>query len=81
MTLDLQISLDGTITAIHSDDLMALAVELGTPTVRRASHVEPVGLQWGVWRADGADTGERFPKRGDALAWERANFWDLLKAG
>lgn len=81
MTLDIHISPDGTITAIHSDDLMPLAVELGTPTVRRASHVEPVGLQWGVWRADGADTGERFETRAEALAWERATFWSLLKAG
>ena len=44
---------DGTVRFIYSDDLRGL-LEVGTPSVTRASHVEPCALGWigGGWTAD-----------------------------
>lgn len=63
---------DGQIEFIHSDDLACL-LDLGTPTIRRASNVE-----WGGqgWSADLAPVGGPvlgpYRRRKDALAAEVA---------
>lgn len=45
MTSTLTIQPDGSITFIHSDDLTDV-LDLGAATIRRASHVEPIGKEW-----------------------------------
>ena len=47
--MNVNISPDGTIRFIYSDALQPM-LELGQPTVRRASHVEPTDT--GRWTAD-----------------------------
>ena len=47
--MNVNISPDGTIRFIYADDLQPM-LELGQPTVRRASHVEPT--EDGRWTAD-----------------------------
>lgn len=73
----IQISPDGTITALHADEVAPIVAAAGDATVARASHVEPDGLRWAVAHADGTDTGKRFDTRAEALAWERENWRDL----
>jgi hypothetical protein len=47
----------GAVAFIHSDEAMALAAGLaGTPSIRRASHVEPV-FGTTLWEADMAPSG------------------------
>lgn len=48
-TLELVIAADGAVTAIYADELLPVLQALGTPEIRRASHVEPWG---GGWTAD-----------------------------
>ena len=64
---------DGSSRFIWSDDLVGLASE-GTPSIRRASDVEPDDNGW--WWADMAKSGGGklgpYAKRGDALAAEVA---------
>ncbi|MCH8148981.1 MAG: hypothetical protein IH987_13545 [Planctomycetes bacterium] len=52
--MNVNISGDGTIQFIYSDALQPM-LELGKPTVRRASHVEPTDD--GRWTADLAPVG------------------------
>ncbi len=47
--MNINITADGELRFIYSDDLQPL-LELGTPQVRRASHVEPTDD--GQWTAD-----------------------------
>lgn len=64
---------DGTLGFIYSDELQPL-LSLGTPTVRRASHVEP--NEDGQWTADMGPSGGGllgpFKLRSEALAAEVA---------
>ena len=47
--MNINITTDGKLRFIYADDLQPL-LELGTPQVRRASHVEPT--DGGQWTAD-----------------------------
>jgi len=47
--MNINITTDGKLRFIYADDLQPL-LELGTPQVRRASHVEPT--ENGQWTAD-----------------------------
>ncbi len=47
--MNINITADGELRFIYADDLQPL-LELGTPQVRRASHVEPT--DGGQWTAD-----------------------------
>ena len=77
-SIEVRIGPDGSLHAMHSDPLMIVVADLGAVRIERASHVEPDGLRWGVWFADGRDTGQRFDTRAEALAWEHANFFSLI---
>ncbi len=74
----IEISSTGEVSTLHSDEVMPIVSGIGEAVVRRASHVEPDGLTWAVFHADGRDTGERFETRGAALEWERANWRGLI---
>lgn len=76
--MELRIASDGTITAMHTDELVGMCSAVGEMVIRRASHVEPDGLKWGVWTASGQDTGQRFDTRFEALTWEQEHFWEML---
>lgn len=69
----LNVEPSGTIRFIHTDDLAPLLQE-GTPTISRASHVEPNSD--GTWSADMSPVGGPvlgpFTLRGDALSAEVA---------
>lgn len=69
----IKIQPDGTLVVIYDDALQPLVAALGTPAIRRASHVEPTGD--GQWTADMSPVGGPmlgpFPLRGEALAAER----------
>lgn len=74
--MNINIQPDGSLSFIWNDALQPL-LELGTPTVRRASHVEPT--EDGKWTADltpsgvpGAPVLGPFDLRQDALAAEVA---------
>jgi hypothetical protein len=73
--MDVYILPGGTVQTVYSDDLDLGALEeaLGSPVVRRASHVEPCGLGW---TADMGPSGGPvlgpFAKRGQALEAETA---------
>ena len=68
----LMISPTGEISFIHSDDLVEF-LELGLATIRRVSHVEPVGTEWLVdMKPCGGPTLGPFRLRGEALAAEVA---------
>ncbi len=74
---------DGAIVrAVYSDELAAVLPALGTVTIARASHVEPITAGVG-WVADMAPSGgERlgpFPTRQAALDAERA--WLRIQRG
>ena len=66
--MDLLVSPNGAITAIYAEDIDLRS--LGTPTITRASHVEPDAIgQWFAEIVDGPTLGP-FLKRSDALAAE-----------
>lgn len=71
--MTVNITPDGTITFIYSDDLQPL-LGLGTPTIRRASHVE--ANSDGQWEADMSPSNGPllgpFQLRSEALAAEVA---------
>ena len=73
---------DGRVRFIYSDELAGL-LELGTSTVRRASHVEPAPA--GGWTADMGPSGGPvlgpYVLRADALAAEVAWIEEQLAAG
>jgi hypothetical protein len=77
----LTISQSGAISFIYSDSL-ATMLDLGHPTIRRASHVEP-GPSGRDWEADLSPVGGPvligFKLRKDALdaevAWLKENGW------
>lgn len=75
---EIEISRTGEVTTLHDDAVMPLVIGVGEAHIARASHVEPDGLAWAVYCADGRDTGERFGTREAALAWERANWKALI---
>lgn len=74
--MNITIAADGTLTFIHSDELVDI-MEQGEARIRRASHVEPA--DGGGWTADMAPSGgpvlvaadgRPFRTRGEALAAE-----------
>jgi len=69
---NITITPNGDLQFIYSDDLQPL-LELGQPTVRRVSHVEP--NQYGQWTADMSPVAGPllgpYVYRGDALDAER----------
>ena len=68
--MDLIVAPTGVITAIYAEDIDLRT--LGTPTITRASHVEPDETgQWFAEMVDGPTLGP-FLKRSDALAAEIA---------
>lgn len=79
---EIRIAPDGTLTFMHTDELLDLLSPLGATKVERASHVEPLntpdGVVWTVADPSGRDTGHRFTTRAAALAWEHENFWQLI---
>jgi len=74
MTGEVLFATDGTARFIHDDDLLDVAREVGTVTIRRASHVEPTDD--GRWTADMGPCGGPvlgpWNHRADALSAERA---------
>lgn len=76
-THTIQIAPDGTITTLHADEVAPIVVGTGDATIARASHVEPDGIRWAVFHADGTDTGQRFDTRAAALEWEREHWRSL----
>ncbi len=74
MAKEVRIVIDGPRLSFVWDDEVADLLELGTPTIRRASHVEPT--EDGRWTADMAPVDGPllgpFKLRGDALAAECA---------
>ena len=71
--MNINITTDGELRFIYADDLQPL-LELGTPQVRRASHVEPT--EDGRWTADMSPVSGPllgpFTLRSEALAAETA---------
>ena len=69
--MEVFIDADGSLRAIHDDDLTEMLGEVGTLTIRRASRVEPAQGGWSADMApvDGPVLGP-FAKRRDALAAE-----------
>lgn len=72
MSATMTVTADGRLEFVWDDSLAAFRA-LGETTIRRASHVEPVGDQWtaDMGPAGGPVLGP-FDLRGDALAAERA---------
>lgn len=74
----IELRIDGdTIVCIHDDDLVGLYAQ-GSPTIRRASNVEPTpDGQWTAEMTDGALLGP-YPLRREALAAEVAYLREKL---
>lgn len=68
------IAADGSVRFIYDDATMEALSDLGTPDIKRASHVEPTAN--GEWTADmtpvNGPTLGPYVKRSDALAAEHA---------
>ncbi len=71
MNLELSFGDDGVASGVYSDELAEVFAALGSASIKRASHVEPVA---GGWSADMGPVGGPvlgpFALRGEALAAE-----------
>jgi hypothetical protein len=77
---------DGTVCALYSDDLASVLMEMGLPSIRRASHVEPKTVNGAVeWYADMEPSGGPmlgpFSLRQQALAAEQDWLEQKFRAG
>ena len=58
------------------DDALSPVLDIGQATIKRASHVEPEGLQWVADMSPlGGPKSKPFNTREEALQWERDWVW------
>ena len=58
------------------DDALSPVLDIGQATIKRASHVEPEGLQWVADMSPlGGGKSKPFNTREEALQWERDWVW------